>query len=278
MNFSKFYELSIRELIREKLISFHLRFLNTGYKRRPVPLLYWLSFHSLMKIIFPSSDPIFPPHTLSQSNGADLKIPQLRHFIKNELLGTWALDVNTITFLWEALLTDRPEVIIECGAGISSLVLANYAKFYCPPSKGFPLVFSLEQDMQIKKAVEKRLDELSLDEYIKILYTPITKQGKYKLYAQVLWKELGSRKADLLLIDGPAGPSGCREWTIPLLAQFCRPGTKWYLDDSFRDAELRILRSWQRSTGIYVSGIHPFGKGLGSGIIYSPNVPAQLFS
>jgi len=131
-------------------------------------------------------------------------------------------------------------------------------------------VFSLEQDMQIKEAIEGRLTEAGLSEHVRILHTPLSAQGTYQLDIGKLWGLLGSKRADWLLIDGPFGPEGCRVSTLTLLARFCRPGARWFMDDAFRDGELRILREWFGLPGIVVEGIYPIGKGLGTGIVKDP--------
>ena len=56
---------------------------------------------------------------------------------------------------------------------------------------------------------------------------------------------------------------------------FAVPGARWFLDDSFRDGELRVLNHWNRVHGIVVEGIYPIGKGLGVGIVTDPEQVAD---
>ena len=119
----------------------------------------------------------------------------------------------------------------------------------------------------MKKAIESRLLQHGLKDCVRVIHAPISEQGKYELDAKKLSEQLGPDKADWLLIDGPSGPEGCRVWTLPLLAKFCRSGTRWFLDDAFRDAEVRILGEWLRLPGVIVEGIYPVGKGLATGIL-----------
>ena len=199
-----------------------------------------------------------------------MKITLLKKMLKEEKLGVWSIDEKTIQFLWNNLMRDRPQFIIECGSGISSLVLATYSKFLSTKLSYFPQVFSIEQDVHIKEKIEKKLKKFDLIDFIKILYAPISEQGKYRLNGNDFPKKIGQEKADWILIDGPSGPpSDCRLWVLPTLAPFCRPGTKWFLDDAFRNAELNILNKW-RYWGVIVKGIYPIGKGLGFGLIKDP--------
>lgn len=217
--------------------------------------------------LFDSANAIFPPYSQLESLGGSLEILPLSHLLREDILGTWALEMDTIHFIWRDLMVHRPNVIIECGAGVSSLILGTYAKISRPTSTEPPLVYTLEQDIDIKRLIEKRLLENSLERQVEIFYAPTTDEGKYILDMGAFREKLGDKKADWILIDGPAGPVGCRFWTLPLLSQFCLSGARWFLDDAFRDGEIEVLRSWQQFPGILVNGIHPLGKGLGTGIV-----------
>jgi hypothetical protein len=133
-----------------------------------------------------------------------------------------------------------------------------------------PSLISLEQNLWVKESIEKRLEDSGLREYATVLYAPLSSGGDYRFDPNQLRKHLGTERADLLIIDGPAGPEGCRASTLSLLARFCRPGARWFLDDAFRDGELGVLNDWAALTEIAVEGIHPMGKGLGAGIIINP--------
>lgn len=261
---------SIRERSRRRLIAWHLRALQLSYKERAVPLRYWLLFRSAAQGVFRSPDPLFPPEDFVHSSGASLRPPELRELLRDDLLGRWALAGDTISFLWKGIRRDRPRIFMECGAGVSTLVLAKSLALHGSGLTNSPLLISLEQDIEIKQALERRLEECGLRDHVQILHTPISEQGDYKLDTNKLEKQLGSEKVDWLIIDGPAGPEGCRLSTLPSLARFCRTGARWFLDDAFRDGELRILNQWLRLPGIVVEGVYPIGKGLGAGIVTEP--------
>ena len=261
---------SIRERCRHRLMILHLQLLRVVYGQRPVPLSYWLAIRSVVRGFFRSPDPLFPPYASLQSTGAALRLPELQQLLWNDMLGTWTIDRTTIELFWGKLQRDRPAVVIECGAGASSLILAKYAARFCSGPRGSWSVLSLEQDPQVKQTIERRLAQHGLSEHVKILHTPISESGRYQLNPEELWEQLGTSKADWLLIDGPAGPEGCRVWTLTLLAKFCRPGARWFLDDALRDGELGILREWCHVPGVSVEGIYPTGKGLGTGLIEDP--------
>ena len=260
---------SRRRLIRG-LINCHRRALGLFYEKRPVPLSYWLFFRSAVQVLSRSPDPLFSTQNYSQSSGASLPIQELAEVLRDDLLGVWALDGDTISFLWKVIQRDRPKVIVECGAGVSTLVFAKGLQKYGFGSTNFASLLSIEQNLWFKEAVEHRLEACGLKDCVTVLHTPISKEGDYQLDANHLREHLGSEKVDWLIIDGPAGPEGCRLSTLPFLARFCRPGARWFLDDAFRDGELGMLNQWSSLSGIVVEGIYPFGKGLATGIVKDP--------
>lgn len=265
-----FHLRALGKRLHRTLIISHLRLLKFAQVRRPVPLSYWLVLRIAVKTIFRSPDPLSIPYDVLQDTGASLKSSELQRLLWNDELGTWALDVPTIDFLWERMERDTPRIIIECGAGISSLVLARYATNYASRSRSHPLIVSLEQSAQVKQETASRLARDGLSKHIRILHAPLSDQGRYEVETDQLALELKEEKVDWLLIDGPSGPDGCRFWTLPLLSKLCRPGARWFLDDAFRDGELKTLRDWSRLAGVVVEGIYPIGKGLATGVVKEP--------
>jgi len=217
---------------------------------------------------FCSRDPFLTTQSYSQIRAASLPVGELVGLLHNDLLGAWALDGDSITFLWNVLQQDRPQVIIECGAGVSTLMFAKGLAEY--RSTELSALLSLEQNLWVKEAVERRLEASGLTNCVTVLHAPVSKEGDYRFDSDELSEHLGSKKADWLIIDGPAGPEGCRASTLPFLARFCRPGARWFLDDAFRDGELGVLNDWAGLTEIAVEGVYPIGKGLGTGIVINP--------
>jgi methyltransferase family protein len=270
----RFYLGALSKRLHRKLILSHLRLLEFVRVKRPIPLGYWLALRIAVRTIFPSSDPLSVPYDVLENTGASLRSPELQRLLRNDVLGTWALDVPTIDFLWERMKRDTPKIIIECGAGISTVVLASYATTFGAGS-GDPLVISLEQSFHVKQETESRLTRDGLSNHVRILHAPVSEQGRYEIETEQLALQLRKEKVDWLFIDGPSGPNGCRVWTLALLSKLCRPGARWFLDDAFRDGELSVLRDWSHWPGVVVEGIYPIGKGLATGVIKDPQ-PVNL--
>ena len=262
--------LKVSERIHRRLIITHLKLLSFLNPKRPIQLRYWLALRSTVSTVFHFPDTLATPYDTLEDTGASLRSPELQQLLGNDLLGTWALDVPTIDFLWERMERDLPKNIIECGAGISSLILARHATSHFSGSDVPPLILSLEQSLQVKEETESRLARHGLSKQVRILHAPLSAEGRYLPDLNELDEHLKEERIDWLFIDGPAGPDGCRVWTLPLLSRLCRPGARWFLDDAFRDGELQALREWSQMPGVIVEGIYPIGKGLATGVVKDP--------
>lgn len=208
----------------------------------------------------------FPPDLRLTIDDA-VSAPEVRELFRDEPPTTWALDPRTIDLLWKRLEHDRPQAVIECGAGTSTLLLAKHASL---TSVEAPFVISLEQDAAYARDVEGRLARQGLERYASIVHAPLDEQARYIIDPSRIESALGDRRAKWIVVDGPSGPEGCRAHTLPMLARFCAPGARWFLDDAFRDGEIETLKEWAAMRGIRVEGIYPVGHGLATGIILDP--------
>lgn len=182
-------------------------------------------------------------------------------------LGGWALEDETIRFLWEDLHARQPRTILECGAGVSTIVFAAYASLEWERSRRTVSVISVEQDPEVMTNVGRRLDHLQYRRFVHLIHAPLDEESRYVLGNPNLFSGGRLPLADWLLIDGPFGPPGCRAKVMPTVLPWLSPGARWYLHDSLRDGELRALLEWSQLPGIIVEGVVPVGKGLGTGRI-----------
>jgi len=260
--------------LRRKLNWLHLRFLLRVCGEKPIPLWYWELSRRLTGIFGSAPDLLFPPYEFLRSTGESLKkIQELNTLLMNDTLGEWSLDAQTIVLLWEILHREKPRLVVECGAGISTLVLARYAALASSEGESCCIV-SLEQDFETTQSVRLRLNSVSLDRFVQVVHSPLDANDNYSLHNfEKVLARLPRKCIDFLVIDGPAGAIGCRLETLPMLLGHCMGGAKWFLDDAFRDGEMRILHQWSRLASIEVEGIYPIGKGLGAGSIrHTPRI------
>ncbi len=262
----------LRERTHRAFITGHLSLLRRVAMARPVPLPYWWTLRRMVRPIYDPPNPLLPPFASFNSRGSALGVAELDALLRDDELGDWSLDAATIALLWKHLWRERPTTILECGAGLSTLVLARYAAMLDEACT----VISLEQDAATRESVESRLAREGLDGTVHVLSAPLAEPSVYRFDEERLAALLGARRIDWLLIDGPCGPPGCRVRTLPSLARWCRPGARWFLDDGFRDGELQVLSQWRSMDGLTVDGICAVGKGLATGTVDGPECVAAI--
>lgn len=126
--------------------------------------------------------------------------------------------------------------ILECGSGLSTVLLAIYAG-----ERGVP-VFSLEEDLYWVKRVEATLSWYGL-EGAQVVYSPITDYGDLKWYS--IPEGLPSY-FEFVLCDGPVAhgvEEGRRYGLVPLMGERLS-GSTILLDDISRAGERDIARGW----------------------------------
>lgn len=258
----------MRDRMRRAVVSGHNRMAQLILRDRPLPLAYWRTMRKIAGSIAPSPDPLLPPlHSRSLAPSA-FRAAELRDIFADGLLNAWTLDVDTIDVIWEMLADDTPMTIIECGAGVSTMLFASYAA--ASNRNARPFVVSIEQDRDYRSVVENRLATLGLEQFATIIHTPVGNDGRYMFDRGAIEQALNGRRADWIMIDGPSGPEGARDNTLPSLAPFCSSGARWFLDDAFRDGEMKILAEWASLPGVMAEGIMPVGKGLAAGRVADP--------
>src|SRR5262249_38480057 len=148
---------------------------------------------------------------------------------------------------------------------VSTIVFAKFLSLLPELSGGRRLV-SLEQNASWLNHTADRLRCLGLEHFVRLMLVPVSEDGGYQFPSKAeIRAQLDGNRVDWILIDGPAGPPGCREGTLPFLRELARPGARWFLDDAFRDGELSFLRLWSNSPDWSIDGIWPVGKGLATG-------------
>jgi hypothetical protein len=224
---------------------------------------YWYLCRKMVGCFASQVDPLFPSYESLHSRGCSIDIPEVNQILADDLLGGWALDAQTIRLLWNYLWDQTPQTVVEYGSGVSTILLAVYASLFGVQTGKLCQVISLEADQIHKNSVLQRLKTNNLNAVSKIINLHRNGDGKYDFRA--LDCILAGSLIDLVLIDGPSGSPGCRGDTLPAVLDYCKSGSRWFLDDAFRDGELEFLRAWRHVPRIEVEGIFPVGKGLAAG-------------
>jgi predicted O-methyltransferase YrrM len=158
----------------------------------------------------------------------------------------------------------RRRVVVECGSGYSTIVLARLLR-RCGGA-----VTSLEHSEAWARRVGAGIDAEGLGRTARVLRAPLGPQPLMRpglrWYAQSALGALPER-IDLLLVDGPpAGEPGLEESrypALPLLAGRLAPDAVVVLDDIDRAGEQRVLAAWQRETDYRFESLRPERIALG---------------
>jgi hypothetical protein len=130
--------------------------------------------------------------------------------------------------------------ILECGSGITTLVLATIARHTGSP------IYSLEHDPRWFHTIQCALHDLRLAADVRL--TPL------RTYSEFDWYDIDPSDLPLLslvICDGPPDSTrGGRFGLLPVLRDRLRPGSRVLLDDAGRASERDVLVRWRREMGL----------------------------
>jgi predicted O-methyltransferase YrrM len=174
--------------------------------------------------------------TLLATMGPDARPP---------LFDGWAIAPDFGRLLLEQL-GRRPRVVVECGSGASTLVIAAALR-----ANRFGKLYSLEHDPAFADDTRSALEDRGLHEQAEVLTAPLISQtfdaGEVSWYDErAIAKVTGP--IDLLVVDGPPPLSPRSRWPAlevfhPMLASHACV----LLDDGRRRAERRAAIHWASS-------------------------------
>ena len=171
--------------------------------------------------------------SLEKKLGFDKNLPVTEH---------WSAAPDFLALISDYCLQNKPQVIVECSSGTSSLVLSQC----CRLNRG-GRVFSLENGEEYVAKTTAQLADFSLTEYCEVIHaslqdTPVADET-FQWYAL---NTLPQIKIDLLVIDGPPGflQKHSRYPALPLLADRLAEHCTVFLDDAARDDEQELVQRW----------------------------------
>ena len=103
--------------------------------------------------------------------------------------------------LFEQVRTHRPREILECGTGISTVVLAYAARLNAADGAPAARVTSMEDDADWYRVAGERLPA-ALADIVELVHSPKI-DGFYKCFRGVCYAELPERPYDFVFSDGP---------------------------------------------------------------------------
>lgn len=158
--------------------------------------------------------------------------------------GGWAAEPLLLHHAVRLLIERRPRLVVECGTGSSTVVLAR-----CLRSLGGRLV-SLEHDPEWARVTTELLRLHGVADLASVVAAPLVERrapdGRSLRWYGPEYEPFLGEAIELLLVDGPPKPTGYRARypAVPLLQPFLSPRCVILLDDGDRPDERATVRAW----------------------------------
>jgi predicted O-methyltransferase YrrM len=155
----------------------------------------------------------------------------------------WSAAPDFLKLIVEHALIARPETIVECSSGLTTVMLAR-----CCEMNGQGRLFSLENGPDYAARTRSALDRYGLTGKATVIDAPLVPHNlngwAFEWYAL---DELPDLSIDMLVIDGPPGfiQRHSRYPALPLLRDKLADGCVVFMDDAARPDEQEIIGLWQ---------------------------------
>ncbi len=154
----------------------------------------------------------------------------------------WSACPDFLELILNHVLETKPQNILECSSGTSSLVLAKCCELN---QQGF--VTSLEHEDEFAKQSRSYLSHYNLDNYAEVVHAPLTpvntERGEYLWYNP---EKIPDQSIDMLVIDGPPGylQKNSRYPALVKLYNKLSNSCTIFMDDARRPDEKDIIALW----------------------------------
>ncbi|WP_158645613.1 O-methyltransferase [Stackebrandtia albiflava] len=160
-------------------------------------------------------------------------------------LAGWAASPDLLRYLYELVCTEKRESVVECGSGVTTLVMA-----YAMRKQGEGRVVALEHLAEYAAETTTLLERHGLGDWATVLHAPLV---EVKIEDEI-WPWYDPAKIpegpfDLVVVDGPPAAVGeqSRYPAVPLLRDRLASDAVIVLDDYRREQEREVGRMWQES-------------------------------
>lgn len=154
----------------------------------------------------------------------------------------WSAAADFLELVVDEFITIKPETILECGSGVSTLMLAAACR-----ESGRGRVLSLEHHREYASDLRDIVASYGLQEFATVIDAPLVNtpvNGRdYQWYSL---DNLVECNIDMMVIDGPPGrlQKNSRYPALPVLAGRMTSACSIFLDDAGREDERDIVRLW----------------------------------
>lgn len=160
-------------------------------------------------------------------------------------LGGWAAEALFLEKAVGLIVKSRPGLIVECGSGSSTVVLAR-----CLQAVGGGRVVALEHDPDFARETVQLLRLHGVDAIATCVTAPLverrTQEGRTLRWYAAEYEPFLTQPIDLLVVDGPPRGSGplARYPAVTLLRSYLSRKCIILLDDGDRPDERAVARLW----------------------------------
>lgn len=157
----------------------------------------------------------------------------------------WSAGPDFLQIIVDHCLEFRPSVVLECGSGLSTLMLAR-----CCQLNQQGHVYSLEDSGEYAEHTREYLDRYDLRAQASVLHAPLQNQSvNGENYDWYTLEKVPDRRIDMLVIDGPSGfiQKNSRYPAIPMLFDNFARHCVAFLDDAARGDEKEIVELWKKA-------------------------------
>lgn len=154
------------------------------------------------------------------------------------VMGEWAASPDFLRIISEIILDRKPETILECGSGVSSVVVG-----YLLEKNECGRIFSLENKNNFYKKNNDLIARHSLSKHVSIVHAPLVerKVGDKSFECYNIKQIADIQLIDLLIIDGPAGN---RYPVLPVLFNQLSDNVLIIIDDCKREKDGENVLRW----------------------------------
>lgn len=182
-------------------------------------------------------------------------------------LRSWAASPDVLLRLHEYIRYTKPKVVVECGSGSSTLVMADALR-----QNGEGYLVSLEHSPEFGGKTRELLEREQLLQWVDLRIVDLEpwegvhlndgSDESVKWYASSAVS--GVQNVDLLFVDGPPGATCkyARYPALPALIDRLAPGAQVWMDDTVRQEETDMAKDWAKRFG-YTAEFLSLEKGLG---------------
>jgi predicted O-methyltransferase YrrM len=158
-------------------------------------------------------------------------------------LGAWAIEPD-FGRLIAIELADKPDVVVECGSGATTLLIAAFLQ-----RNGRGRLFTLEHDRGYAERIRQQVQAAGMGDVCEVIWASLTPQSfgdqSVHWYDAAKIADLPDH-VDVLVVDGPPAVTPWARWpALEVLSDRLAPGAAVLVDDGRRRDELRTVLRWQ---------------------------------